>query len=192
MAKEEGYLSRAAYKLIQVNQKFGFLRPGDIVVDLGCAPGGWLQAVAHIVGSDGAVFGVDLRPIEQELVGQRVDAIEGDITDPTLPEKILGRLKRRPDVILCDASPNISGVWEVDHARQIHLARAALEIAKSILKGGGCFFVKVFEGPLLKEYVEEVKRYFPDLRLLKPKASRAKSSELYLLGRGFRGGGDLQ
>lgn len=192
MAKEEGYLSRAAYKLIQANQKFGFLKPRDIVVDLGCAPGGWIQAASHIVGSDGVVLGVDLRPIKQELVGQQVDAIEGDITDPTLPEKILGRLKRRPDVILCDASPNISGVWEVDHARQIHLARAALEIAKSTLKWGGCFFVKVFEGHLLKEYVEETKRYFPDLRLIKPKASRAKSSELYLLGRSFRGDRDLQ
>ncbi|MEM3737365.1 MAG: RlmE family RNA methyltransferase [Candidatus Bathyarchaeia archaeon] len=191
-AKEEGYPSRAAYKLIQANRRFRFLKRGDVVVDLGCAPGGWLQVSAKIIGPDGVALGVDVRGIDQKLMSRGVVFMEGDILDPELPEKITDRLGRRPDVILCDASPNVSGVWEVDHARQIHLARAALSIAKLTLKESGRFFVKVFDGPLLKEYIGEVKQHFRDLRLLKPEASRAKSSELYLLGLGFRGCGDLQ
>jgi len=161
------------------------------VVDLGCAPGGWLQAASRFVGAEGAVLGVDVRPIGREVAGLGVEFMEGDILDSTLPERILDRLGRKADIVLCDASPNISGVWEVDHARQIHLARAALNIARLTLGRRGCFFAKVFEGPSLKEYITEVKRCFQDVRLHKPEASKAKSSELYLLGRVFKGCRDL-
>jgi 23S rRNA (uridine2552-2'-O)-methyltransferase len=110
----------------------------------------------------------------------------GDVLDPSLPSKILEAFKTKVDVVLSDASPNISGVWEVDHARQIELAQAAFTLAKAVLRKGGVCMVKVFEGPLTKEFQRELKQAFEVVRVFKPQASRARSSELYFLGLGFR------
>lgn len=180
-AKEEKFRSRAAYKLFQAVEKHGFIKPGDAVVDLGAAPGGWTQASRRIVGSSGFVLGVDLKDMEP-LDLPNVCAVIGDITDSQITQDIRELLPRPADVVVSDVSPNISGVWELDHARQIDLARHSLRIVISILKPKGNFFVKVFQGDMLNNFVEEVKQHFSFVKLIKPKASRAKSSELYVLG----------
>jgi 23S rRNA (uridine2552-2'-O)-methyltransferase len=133
------------------------------------------------VGSSGFVLGVDLKDMEP-LDLPNVCAVIGDITDSQITQDIRELLPRPADVVVSDVSPNISGVWELDHARQIDLARHSLRIATSILKPKGNFFVKVFQGDMLNNFVEEVKQHFSFVKLIKPKASRAKSSELYVLG----------
>ena len=180
-AKEEKYRSRAAYKLFQAIEKYHFIKNGDVVVDLGAAPGGWVQAARKIVGSRGFVLGVDLKPIEP-FPQSNVRTIIGDINEQETLEQILSMLPRKADVVISDASPNISGIWEVDHARQIDLAHQSLKIALETLRPLGNFFVKVFEGDLLVDFINKVKRHFEVVRIIKPKASRAKSSEIFVLG----------
>lgn len=180
-AKEEKYRSRAAYKLLQAVAKYRFIQKGNVVVDLGSAPGGWLQASRKLVGEKGFVLGVDLKPVEP-LPEKNVQTIVADITEEGIAEKILTLLPRKADAVLCDASPNVSGVWEVDHARQIDLATHALRLTEKILKPNGSFFVKVFEGDLLRGFVETMKKCFVTVKLVKPKASKAESSEIFILG----------
>lgn len=180
-AKEEKYRSRAAYKLFQAVEKYHFIKEGDVVVDLGAAPGGWTQASRKIVGAEGFVLGVDLRPIEP-FPEKNVRTMIGDITEPDTVKQILEMLPRKADAVISDVSPNISGIWELDHARQIDLAQRALEIALETLKPGGNFFVKVFQGDMLNDFIGVVKRHFEDVKIIKPKASRAKSSEIFILG----------
>lgn len=180
-AKEEKYRSRAAYKLFQAIEKYHFIKNGDVVVDLGAAPGGWTQAARKIVGSRGFVLGVDLKPVEP-FPRSNVRTIIGDINEQETLEQILSMLPRKADVVISDASPNISGIWEVDHARQIDLAHQSLKIALETLRPLGNFFVKVFEGDLLVDFINKVKRHFEVVRIIKPKASRAKSSEIFVLG----------
>jgi len=180
-AKEEEYRSRAAYKLLQAVEKHGFIKPGDVVVDLGAAPGGWLQASRRIVGRKGYVLGVDLRPIDP-IGDLNVHTIVGDVTDQDISSRISAILPRNADVVISDISPSVSGVWDLDHARQIDLARHSLCIAASVLAPNGHFFVKVFQGEMLRNFVTEVKNYFLRVRLMKPKASRSESAEMYLLG----------
>ena len=180
-AKEEKYRSRAAYKLFQANEKYHFIREGDVVVDLGAAPGGWMQAARKIVGTKGYVLGVDLKSIEP-FPERNVKAIIGDITEAETVKQILEFLPGKADVVISDASPNISGIWELDHARQIDLAQKALEIALETLKPHGNFFVKVFQGDMLEDFIGKVRQHFKDVKVIKPKASRAKSSEIFVLG----------
>ena len=180
-AKEEKYRSRAAYKLFQAIEKYHFIKNGDVVVDLGAAPGGWVQAARKIVGGRGFVLGVDLKSIES-FPQSNVRTIIGDINEQETLEQILSMLPRKVDVVISDASPNISGIWEVDHARQIDLAQQALKIALETLRPLGNFFVKVFEGDLLVDFINKVKRHFEVVRIIKPMASRAKSSEMFVLG----------
>jgi len=184
-AKEENFRSRAAYKLLQAVEKRRFIKPGDVVVDLGAAPGGWIQASRKIVGDKGFVLGVDLNPI-QPIDQPNIRTLIGDVTDPQTVEKIRELLPRPADAVVSDVSPSISGVWELDHARQIDLARQSLRIAASVLKSKGNFFAKVFQGDMLNDFVKEVKRHFAFVKLIKPKASRARSAELYVLGMKFR------
>jgi len=180
-AKAEKYRSRAAYKLFQAIEKYHFIKNGDVVVDLGAAPGGWVQAARKTVGSRGFVLGVDLKPVEP-FPRSNVRTIIGDINEQETLEQILSMLPRKADVVISDASPNISGIWEVDHARQIDLAHQSLKIALETLRPLGNFFVKVFEGDLLVDFINKVKRHFEVVRIIKPKASRAKSSEIFVLG----------
>jgi 23S rRNA (uridine2552-2'-O)-methyltransferase len=184
-AKEENYRSRATYKLVQANQKYSFVKLRDIVVDLGAAPGGWIQAARKMTGKYGFVLGVDLKPIEP-FTQEYIRTIIADFTEPGTAEQVLSFLPRKADVVLCDAAPNITGVWEVDHARQIDLAEKALNIAECILHHGGNFFVKVFEGDLLNQFIESLKPLFEEVKLVKPQASRQKSSEMYLLALGLK------
>lgn len=180
-AKEERYRSRASYKLSQAVNKYHFMKRGDVVVDLGAAPGGWVQVAKKIVGNRGYVLGVDLEPIEP-FPQANVRTIVGDITEPETLQQILDFLPRKADVVISDASPNISGIWEVDHARQIDLSNQALKMALEVLGPSGNFFVKVFEGDMLGDFIRTVERHFEVVRVIKPKASRAKSSELFILG----------
>jgi 23S rRNA (uridine2552-2'-O)-methyltransferase len=179
-AKAENYRSRATYKLSQTAAKYHLIQRGDVVVDLGAAPGGWIQVARKIVGNRGFVLGVDLKPIAP-FPQEYVRTIIGDMTEPETLRQILDFLPRKADVVISDASPNISGIWEVDHARQIDLAHQALQIALNILRPSGNFFVKVFEGDMLRGFTKTVEKHFEIVKLIKPKASRAKSSEMFLL-----------
>jgi 23S rRNA (uridine2552-2'-O)-methyltransferase len=181
-AKEEKYRSRAAYKLFQAIKKYHFIEYGDVVVDLGAAPGGWIQAARKTVGNKGFVLGVDLKHIEP-FPQNYVRTIICDITEEEAAGQILEMLPRKADVVISDASPNISGIWEVDHARQIDLAHKALEIALQTLRPSGNLFVKVFQGDMLDDFTHKVKQHFETVLVVKPKASRAKSSEVFILGR---------
>jgi 23S rRNA (uridine2552-2'-O)-methyltransferase len=180
-AKEEKYRSRAAYKLFQTVEKYRFIRKGNIVVDLGAAPGGWVQAARKIVGTRGFVLGVDLKSIEP-FPRSNVRTIIGDISEKETLTEILNMLPKKADVVISDTSPNISGIWEVDHARQIDLAHQSLMIALETLRPFGNFFVKVFQGDMLDSFIKEMKVHFQDVKVIKPKASRAKSSEIFILG----------
>jgi len=179
-AKAEQYRSRATYKLSLTAIKYPFIQQGDVIVDLGAAPGGWIQAARKIVGKTGFVLGVDLKPIAP-FPQEYVRTIVADFTESEALQQILTFLPRKPDVVISDAAPNISGVWDVDQARQIDLANQALQLALKLLRPRGNFFVKVFEGELLDDFIQTVKRYFEIVKFIKPKASRAKSSEMYLL-----------
>jgi 23S rRNA (uridine2552-2'-O)-methyltransferase len=180
-AKKHKLRSRAVFKLIQLNNKFNFLKKGDSVLDLGCAPGGWLKALKDIVGEKGIVLGVDLQPITPL---PKVKFILGDITD----ENTLNEIKEISssfDVITSDCSPNVSGNWEVDHARQIYLAEKSLEICQQLLCEEGNFIVKVFQGELFNEFIEKMKKMFEKVIISKPDASRKRSSEIYVVGRRY-------
>jgi 23S rRNA (uridine2552-2'-O)-methyltransferase len=184
-AKKEKLRSRASYKLLQAVKKYQFIKPGYVVVDLGAAPGGWTQAARKLVEDSGFVLAVDLKLIKP-VDEPNVRTIIGDVAEPQTIQDILEFLPRSADVVVSDVSPNVSGIWELDHARQIDLASQSLRIATSILRSGGNFFVKVFQGNTLNRFVDEVKQHFSFVKLVKPKASRAKSAELYVLGRNFR------
>jgi 23S rRNA (uridine2552-2'-O)-methyltransferase len=161
------------------------MRRGDVVVDLGAAPGGWIQAARKIVGKTGFVLGVDLKPIEP-FPYEYVRTIIADMTEPETLQQIQSFLPRKADVVISDASPNISGVWEVDHACQIDLATQAMQLALCLLRPRGNFFVKVFQGDLFNDYVQTVKQHFETVKIIKPKASRQQSSEMYLLAMGLK------
>jgi 23S rRNA (uridine2552-2'-O)-methyltransferase len=181
-AKLEKYRSRAAYKLFEVIRKYHFIEYGDVVVDLGAAPGGWIQAARKTVGKRGFVLGVDLKPIEP-FPQPYVRTIVCDIADEEAVQQILEMLPRKADAVISDVSSSISGIWEVDHARQIDLAQCSLEIALQTLKPSGSFFVKVFQGDMLDDFVHKIEQRFETTVVVKPKASRAKSSEMFILGR---------
>jgi 23S rRNA (uridine2552-2'-O)-methyltransferase len=180
-AKEEKYRSRAAYKLMQVVRKYRFIKPNDIVVDLGAAPGGWMQVASKVVGEQGVVLGIDLKEIEP-LDEANVCAIVGDVTNPELTNQIKSILPRSADAVISDVAPNLTGVWDLDHARQIDLARRSLQIVLVILKPEGNFFVKTFQGDLLRDFIKEIKHHFSRVEIIKPPASRARSAEIYILG----------
>ena len=167
--------------MLEVARKYEFVKSGDVVVDLGAAPGGWMQAARKIVGDQGFVLGVDIEFIEP-LGFSNVQTLVGDVTDSQIADDIKELLPRPANVVISDVSPNISGVWELDHARQIDLAQRSLRIAKDILKVGGSLFVKVFQGDMLQGFVGDIRRHFGFVKLVKPKASRAKSAEIFVLG----------
>lgn len=183
-AKIESLRSRAAYKLDQLDRKFKIFKGVKKVLDLCCAPGGWLQYSLSRVGNNGLVIGVDLSEISPL---PNVYFIRGDITREETLEKIVKTAGGKIDLVLGDCSPNVSGIWELDHARQIFLAERALKIAEKILKRGGKFIVKVFQGDLFNEYLDKVKRVFRNVRVTKPEASRKESAEMYIVAFDFIG-----
>jgi 23S rRNA (uridine2552-2'-O)-methyltransferase len=192
-AKQEGYRTRAAYKLKQLDDETDLFAPGDTVVDLGAAPGGWMQVAAERVGEGGTVIGVDRQRIDplEETHGARVETIRGDMTDEETKAEIRETVGDTDDaggpvdVVVSDMAPNVSGEYELDHARSVHLARQAFETATDVLASGGDFVVKVFDGPDLADFRAEVENEFEYVRATSPDASRDASSELYLIGKGF-------
>ena len=184
-AKAENLRSRASFKLLQAVTKYQFIKPGDVVVDLGAAPGGWTQAALTLVEDTGFVLAVDLKPIEP-FDAPNALAILGDVSEQKTIQNILQLLPHSPDVVISDVAPNVSGAWDFDHARQIDLATQSLRIATSLLRTGGNFFVKVFQGSTTHYFVKETKRHFSFVKMVKPKASRSQSAELYVLGMNFK------
>jgi 23S rRNA (uridine2552-2'-O)-methyltransferase len=185
-AKAQGYRSRAAYKLQQVHTKFGIFKKGMTVLDLGAAPGGWSQMALELVGDKGRVVGVDLDHIKPLEKGDAV-FIRGDMTKDATKDRIREALgESKCDVVISDMSPNISGNYSMDQARSVHLATAALNVARELLKPGGTFLVKVFEGEDFQEYLEDLRKSFRMVKRHSPPSSRSSSSELYVLCKGFR------
>ncbi len=180
-AKEEGYRSRAAFKLLQINQKFTIIKEEDTVVDLGAAPGGWLEVAKKLSG--GRVIGVDLQRISPI---EGVETIKGDITSDKTIKKIFDLVgEGGVDVVICDAAPNLSGNWSYDHARSIDLARSALGCAIKILKPEGHFVVKVFQGDIFKSFLDDASNSFTLTKSFSPVASRSQSAEIYVVAKKF-------
>ena len=187
-AKSEGYRSRAAYKLLEIAARDKLLRPGMVVVDLGAAPGGWSQVARAQVGPRGLVLALDL--LEMEPL-PRVTFLQGDFREDAVVAALAAALAGRTiDLVLSDMSPNISGIAMSDQARVMHLAELALEFTAKHLKHGGNLLVKVFQGSGFEEFLRQMRTQFKSVVTRKPEASRGRSSELYLLGKGHTGGED--
>jgi 23S rRNA (uridine2552-2'-O)-methyltransferase len=183
-AKREGYRSRAAFKLLEIDEKYKILKPGQKIVDLGAAPGGWSQIAAKVVGPKGKVVGIDLLPIDPMA---RVEFIELDFLDESAPGKLIEMLGGPADVVMSDMAANTTGHKKTDHLRIIGLAEAAIYFAREILAPGGAFVAKVFQGGTENQLLADLKRDFAVVRHVKPAASRSDSAELYVLATGFRG-----
>ena len=184
-ARREGYRSRASYKLLEIDEKFGLLSPGAVVVDLGAAPGGWTQIAVSKCGPKGFVVGVDLLDIEP-LEGAIL--IKGDFTEDKVLAELLVVLQDRPvDLVISDMAPNLSGMKEIDQPLAIYLIELALEFACSHLRPSGALMMKCFEGPGVDGVREGIRNNFKQLNNFKPKSSRGKSREIYVLGRKFKG-----
>ncbi|OYD53190.1 23S rRNA methyltransferase [Thauera propionica] len=183
-AQQDGYRARAAYKLIEVDERDHLLKPGAIVVDLGSTPGSWCQVAVKRCGAKGKVLALDILPMEP-VAG--VDFLHGDFTEDTVLEDLESRLEgAKVDVVLSDMAPNLSGVASVDQARSIHLCELALDFAVRHLKPGGQFLVKIFQGEGFMEYRKQMEAAFASVQVRKPKASRDRSAEVYLIGKGPR------
>ena len=182
-AKQQGWRSRAAFKLLELDDRYKILRPGLRVVDLGAAPGGWTQVA--IARGAGAVVGVDLLPIDP-ISGSVL--IQGDFNDPDMPERLTALMGGKADLILSDMAPNTTGHAATDHLRIMALAELAVEFARENLAPDGAFVAKVFQGGSEKAMLDTLKRNFTSVRHAKPPASRKESSELYVVATGFRGG----
>ena len=184
LAKAEGWRSRAAFKLMEIDDKDKLLKKGEIVVDLGCTPGGWSQLAARRVGEGGLVFGLDLLPMAPI---PSVTYLQGDFREDTIlhqmEEKLAGR---RVGLVLSDMAPNISGISSMDQARAAHLSELALDFARQHLKPDGAFLVKVFQGSEFTDFMAAMRETFVTVATRKPKASRDRSTEVYLLGRTLR------
>lgn len=184
-AKAEHYRSRASYKLKQIDHRFDLIHPGDVIVDLGASPGGWSQVAVEVGGPGSKVFALDLdrmAPIDG------VTFIRGDIKDEAVARRLLGMLPDKADVVISDMSPDISGNYSYDHARSVELCEHALRFASKVLREGGSFCVKMFYGDMSKDFIRLVGKHFAEVYAHHPKASRPTSSELYVVGIGFKAG----
>lgn len=183
-AKQEGYRSRAAFKLIELDAKDKLLLSGMTVIDLGSAPGSWSQVVVEKIGKSGHVFAIDLLEMQSlsQVTFMRADFTEQSTVD-LLKEKLEGKAV---DLVISDMAPNISGVPSIDQARSMHLAELALDCTLQFLKPQGAFLVKVFQGEGFEQFLQQLRPYFKSVCIRKPKASRDRSNEVYLLGKGFQ------
>ena len=184
-AQKEGYRSRACYKLLEIQDRDKLIRPGHSVVDLGSAPGGWSQVAAGIVGPRGRVIASDILPMDALA---DVEFIQGDFTEEAVLEEILRAIGADgADLVISDMAPNMSGMNAVDQPRSMYLVELALDLARQVLKPGGAFLSKVFQGEGFDELVREARGSFERVLTRKPAASRPRSREVYLLGIGFKG-----
>lgn len=189
-ARQAGYRSRSAYKLLQLDERDRLFHPGMIVVDLGAAPGGWSQVAAQRGGERCRVIAVDRLPVEPL---PRVEVISGDIEDDETIQSIINVLRGdKADLVISDMAPNISGMSAVDQPKSIYLAELAVDLGYKVLKSGGDILVKVFQGASFDAFVQDMRRDFARVLIRKPQASRARSREVYLLARGFGGGSEMK
>jgi 23S rRNA (uridine2552-2'-O)-methyltransferase len=182
-AQTEGRRSRALFKLKQIDEKYHLIKKGDCVVDLGAAPGGWSEYAAPQLGPSGTLIALDILPMDS-LAG--VTFIQGDFTEDVVMQQLVAVLgDKRANLVLSDMAPNMSGIKDVDQSRSVYLAELALEVAARILAPGGHFLVKLFHGAGFDAYVKAIRQQFEKVQVIKPDASRAKSSEVYLLARHY-------
>ena len=185
-AKQEGYRSRAAYKLIELQERFHLLQAGDLVVDLGAAPGGWLQVAAKYVGPKGKIVGVDLQAVS-ELRAPNVVFVQGDITSEEVQKNITELLGAPADCVLSDLAPRLSGIRDADTARTLELNKVALTAGTRLLRPGGILVIKSFVNNELQPFTLELKKHFRSVQRTKPEATRHGSSEFYFCAKDFNG-----
>lgn len=184
-AQKDGYRSRSSYKLIELNEKDRLIRPGMLIMDLGCAPGGWSQVAGRLVGDKGRVLATDILPMDPL---KNVDFIQGDFREEAVFDQILELLNgARPDLIISDIAPNISGIDSADQAASMYLVELALDMARKVLKPKGNFVAKVFQGVGSEAYLKELRTSFEKVQIRKPAASRSRSREVYVVAKGFKG-----
>jgi 23S rRNA (uridine2552-2'-O)-methyltransferase len=184
LARDEGYRSRSSYKLLELNKKYNILKKDDTILDIGCAPGGWLQVSKKYSDPNGKVVGIDINPVKP-IHG--ISIIQADIEDPNILQIIKKGFPTPFDVVLSDLSPKVSGIWHFDHERQISLSLTALQISTKILKPGGIAVFKIFQGEYSSNVKQVASKVFSKVTTSKPKASRQKSSEFYLVCSSFSG-----
>lgn len=185
MAQKDGYRSRASYKLLEIQEKDRILRPGNTVIDLGAAPGGWSQVTSRVLGDKGRLIASDI--LEMDSIPD-VTFIQGDFTDESVLAQILEAVGNHPvDLVISDMAPNMSGVKLADQARAMYLCELALDLAGQVLRPGGDFLIKIFQGEGFDVYHKQVRTMFDKVQMRKPLSSRDRSREQYLLARGFRG-----
>jgi len=184
-SQQDGYRSRAAYKLLQIQQKDKIIKPGMNVVDLGSAPGGWSQVARQFIGSQGKVIALDILPMDQLA---QVEFILGDFQEESVLNKLLAVVNNEPiDLVISDMAPNITGVKAVDQPKSIYLLELAMDLASQVLSPGGTLLMKVFQGEGFQPLLSELRKTYQKVITRKPDASRARSSEVYLLAKGFKG-----
>ena len=184
-AKEDGYRSRACYKLMEIDDKDKLIKPGMTVVDLGSAPGGWSQVAAKRVGDHGLVVASDILPMDG-IAG--VTFLQGDFTEESVFDELMTIIGKRPvDLVISDMAPNMSGMSAVDQPSAMYLVELALDMARQVLKPGGNYAAKVFHGEGFDEYLKDMRSSFQKVVTRKPESSRARSREVYLVAKGFKG-----
>jgi 23S rRNA (uridine2552-2'-O)-methyltransferase len=184
-AQKDGYRSRSAYKLIELNEKDKLIRPGMRILDLGSAPGGWSQVAGRIVGAKGRVLATDILPMDALL---NVDFIQGDFTEDAIVQQLLDWLGGgKFDLIVSDIAPNITGISSADQASSIYFLELALDTVRKTLKPGATFVAKMFQGSGSDQYLKELRAHFDKVLIRKPAASRKESREVYLVAKGFKG-----
>ncbi len=185
MAQKDGYRSRASYKLLEIQEKDRILRPGITVVDLGAAPGGWSQVTSRVIGDKGRLIASDI--LEMDSIPD-VNFIQGDFIDDAVFAQILEAIGNQPvDLVISDMAPNMSGVRESDQPRAMYLCELALDLSSRVLRPGGDFLIKIFQGEGFDLYHKQVRQMFDKVQMRKPLSSRDRSREQYMLARGFRG-----
>ena len=183
-AQQDGYRTRASYKLIELDDKDKLIRPGSVVVDLGSAPGGWSQVVAQRVGEKGLVIASDI--LEMDAIAD-VTFIQGDFTTEEIYDQLVDVIDGRPvDLVISDMAPNMSGMSSIDQPGAMYLVELALDMARQVLKPNGSFVAKVFQGEGFDAYLADMKQSFAKVMIRKPKASLARSREVYIVAKGFR------
>jgi 23S rRNA (uridine2552-2'-O)-methyltransferase len=184
MAQKDGYRSRASYKLLEIQEKDRILRPGHTVVDLGAAPGGWSQVTSRVIGDKGRLIASDI--LEMDSIPD-VTFVQGDFTDDAVFAQILEAIGEPPvDLVICDMAPNMSGVRESDQPRAMYLCELALDLSTRVLRPGGDFLIKIFQGEGFDEYHKQMRQLFDKVQMRKPLSSRGRSREQYMLARGAR------
>ncbi|NOQ80583.1 MAG: 23S rRNA (uridine(2552)-2'-O)-methyltransferase RlmE [Gammaproteobacteria bacterium] len=184
-SQKEGYRSRAAYKLLQIQEKDKIIKPGMNVVDLGAAPGGWSQVARQFVGTKGKIIALDILPMDQLA---QVEFIQGDFQEDSVLEELLKVVNNEPiDLVISDMAPNVTGVKAVDQPKSMYLLELAIDLADQVLKPQGSLLMKVFQGEGFEQLLAELRQRYQKVITRKPDASRSRSSEIYLLAKGFKG-----